>query len=80
MAVDTRTPGTARRRLNISALPLVVAAFGVLALLAPFGAAEEPLHRVGVLLAVGGGLQVLHGIRRAELASLKRGDSERRII
>src|SRR6188474_754218 len=65
-------PAADHRRLHISALPLVVALFAILALLAPFGAAEEPLHRVGVLLAVGGGLQVLHGIRRAELASLKR--------
>ena len=72
MTVDTRTQGSERQRLTISALPLAVTLFGILALLAPFGAAEEPLHRVGALLAVGGGLQVLHGIRRAELASLKR--------
>ena len=72
MTVDAPAPSTDRRRLHISALPLAVACFGILALLAPLGAAEQPLHRVGVLLAVGGGLQVLHGIRRAELASLKR--------
>lgn len=52
--------------------PLVVGLFGILALVAPFGAAEQPLHRVGVLLAIGGGLQVLHGIRRADAASLRR--------
>ena len=72
MTLDTQMPAADHRRLHISALPLVVALFAILALLAPFGAAEEPLHRVGALLAVGGGLQVLHGIRRAELASLKR--------
>lgn len=71
MTVDTQRSATDRRR-HITALPLAVALFGIFALLAPFGAAEEPLHRVGVLLAVVGGLQVLHGIRRAELASLKR--------
>ena len=43
-----------------------------MALLAPRGAAEEPLHRVGVLLALGGGLQILHGLRRAESAALRR--------
>jgi len=72
VTVDAQTQGTEQRGLNISALPLAVAALGILAFLAPFGAAEAPLHRVGVLLAIGGGLQVLHGIRRAELASLKR--------
>ena len=72
MTLDTQMPAADRRRLHISALPLVVALFAILALLAPFGAAEEPLQRVGVLLAVGGGLQVLHGIRRAELAALRR--------
>lgn len=55
-----------------SPFPLAVAAFGLLALLAPAGAAEEPLRRVGALLAVGGGLQILHGIRRADLAALRR--------
>jgi uncharacterized membrane protein HdeD (DUF308 family) len=72
VTVDTESRGTNVQPFKISALPVVVAGLGILALLAPFGAAEEPLHRVGLLLAVGGGLQVLHGIRRAELASLKR--------
>jgi hypothetical protein len=56
----------------ITPFPLVVSAFGLLALLAPLGAAEEPLRRVGALLATGGGLQVLHGVRRAESAALRR--------
>jgi len=59
------------RRL-LAPFPLVVFAFGLLALLAPLGAAEEPLRRVGALLAIGGGLQVLHGIRRADSAALRR--------
>jgi hypothetical protein len=56
----------------VGPFPLVVTAFGLLALLAPLGAAEEPLRRVGVLLATGGGLQVLHGLRRADAAALRR--------
>ena len=47
-------------------------ALGALALLAPLGDAEEPMHRVGALLVVGGALGVLHGIRRADSAALRR--------
>ena len=61
-----------RRRHGTLSFVVTVSAFGVLALLAPLGAAEEPLGRVGALLAVGGGLQVLHGIRRADAAALRR--------
>ena len=59
-------------RAAIGPFPIVVAAFGLIALLSPLGAAEQPLHRVGALLLLGGGLQVLHGIRRAESAALRR--------
>ncbi len=59
-------------RPAFSALPAVVAAVGVLVLLAPLGAAEEPLTRVGVLLAVAGGLEVLHGVRRATATAMRR--------
>src|SRR5215831_6604215 len=52
--------------------PLAAAALGVLTLVAPAGAAEEPLRRVGALLAVGGALQVLHGVRRADASALNR--------
>ena len=64
-----------RRLPAIRALPLVVGAFGLLALVTPLGAAEEPSHRVGALLALGGGLQVLHGIRRAGVAALRQAVS-----
>jgi uncharacterized membrane protein HdeD (DUF308 family) len=57
---------------SLSPLPIVVAGLGLLTLLAPFGAAEQPLRRIGALLTVGGGLQVLHGIRRADIAALRR--------
>jgi uncharacterized membrane protein HdeD (DUF308 family) len=59
-------------RAALSPFPLVVAGLGLLTLLAPLGAAEEPLRRIGTLLAIGGGLQILHGIRRADLAALRR--------
>ena len=64
--------GAIRQLRGTLPFALTVTVFGVLALLAPFGDAEEPLHRVGVLLAIGGGLQVLHGIRRAETPALRR--------
>jgi uncharacterized membrane protein HdeD (DUF308 family) len=57
----------------VAALPLVVAVLGLLALLAPLGAAENPLVRVGVFLAFAGGLEVLHGVRRAAPAAMRRG-------
>ena len=61
-----------RRAVWVAPFPMIVAGFGVLALLAPLGASEQPLHRVGVLLALGGGLQVLHGVRRADSRALRR--------
>jgi uncharacterized membrane protein HdeD (DUF308 family) len=64
---------TGERPPAFAALPLVVAAGALLALLAPFGAAEEPLLRVGVLLAVAGALEILHSVRRAESTDLRRG-------
>ena len=63
------TPG---RTPTVTALAVVVAVFGVLALLAPLGHAEEPVTRAGALLALGGALEILHGIRRADTASLRR--------
>ena len=72
-------PGTPDARLTRARQPPAVTAFviavtglAVLALLAPFGDAEHPLKRVGVLLAFGGVLEVLHGMRRASTASLRR--------
>ena len=69
---DVVEPVGRRGRTATIVLPGVVVVLGVLALLAPRGDAEEPLHRVGVLLAVGGGLQILHGLRRANVAALRR--------
>jgi uncharacterized membrane protein HdeD (DUF308 family) len=63
---------TSGRTPTVTALALVVTAFGVLALLAPFGHAEQPVTRAGALLALGGALELLHGVRRAEAAALRR--------
>jgi uncharacterized membrane protein HdeD (DUF308 family) len=57
---------------TVTALAALVAVFGVLALLAPLGHAEEPVTRAGVLLAIGGALEMLHGVRRADSAALRR--------
>lgn len=65
-------PPSRRRLAWLAPFPLVVAGLAVLAMLAPLGAAEQPLSRVGVLLTLGGGLQVLHGVRRAESRALRR--------
>ena len=63
------------RLRTVTPFPVVVAAFGLMALLAPLGDAEQPLRRIGALLAMGGGLQVLHGIRRADSGALRRAVS-----
>lgn len=49
-----------------------MAVIGLLALIAPLRAAERPLSRVGAVLALAGGLEVLHGVRRTEAAALRR--------
>src|SRR5262245_46041786 len=72
---DSPSSAHERRIRAIGPFPIAAAGLGVLALLAPLGAAEEPLRRVGALLAVGGGLQVLHGVRRADASALKRAVS-----
>jgi hypothetical protein len=64
--------GSGDQAPRIGALPLLVAAMGLLALLAPLGDAEHPLGRVGALLAAAGGLEVLHGVRRSETAAMRR--------
>ena len=70
MSVSAVDRPPAPRRLG--AFPLAVVVLGVLALVAPLGDAEEPLHRVGVFVALGGSLQILHGLRRADSAALRR--------
>ncbi|HEY7411038.1 MAG TPA: DUF308 domain-containing protein, partial [Vicinamibacteria bacterium] len=56
----------------VTALAAVVAVFGLLALLSPLGHAQRPVTRAGVLLAFGGVLEILHGVRRADASALRR--------
>src|SRR4029078_8522127 len=73
MPLSTLPPPTPDRRApSVTAFAVAVTGLAVLALLAPVGDAEQPLRRVGVLLALGGALEVLHGIRRADTATLRR--------
>ena len=65
-------PRPGRHAPSVTALTVAVIGFAVLALLAPFGDAEQPHRRVGVLLAFGGVLEILHGLRRADAATLRR--------
>ena len=73
MRLNPLEPFKAGRPPAVTALPLVVAVFGVLALLAPLGAAEQPLVRVGVLLGLTGLIEVLHSVRRASVEAMRRG-------
>jgi uncharacterized membrane protein HdeD (DUF308 family) len=61
------------QRPVFAALPAVVAVIGLLVLLAPLGAAEEPLLRVGALLVLAGCIELLHAVRRADSADVRRG-------
>jgi uncharacterized membrane protein HdeD (DUF308 family) len=56
-----------------TALSAIVGVVALLALLAPLSAAEQPLLRVGVLLAIAGILELLHAVRRADASDLRRG-------
>jgi uncharacterized membrane protein HdeD (DUF308 family) len=64
--------GASGERPTPRALPLIVAGIGLLAVLAPLRAAERPLGRIGVLLAIVGVLEVLHGVRRTDQAAVRR--------
>jgi hypothetical protein len=68
MQLDASTE-TRRRAPAFSAFPIVATLLGIGALAAPLGDAEQPVTRAGVLLAFGGALEILHGIRRADARS-----------
>jgi len=56
----------------VNGFALTLAGLGLVALAAPLGDAEHPLQRVGTLLTLAGGLEVLHGVRDANAATLRR--------
>jgi len=62
-----------RRPPVLAALPVAAAFLGLLALAAPLRDAEHPLFRVGALLALVAVLELLHAVRRAEAAAMRRG-------
>jgi len=64
--------GASGSRPTIRVLPLVVAGLALLVLIAPLRAAQHPLLRVGALLALAGGLEVLHGFRRVGTDAVRR--------
>ena len=51
---------------------LVAIVCGLASLIAPLGAAEHPLLRVGALLGVAGAIETLHGLRRSSFAAVRR--------
>jgi uncharacterized membrane protein HdeD (DUF308 family) len=57
---------------KLRSFSLPVAVLGLLMLTAPLRAAEQPLLRVGTLLALAGGLEILHGVRLAQSAAMRR--------
>src|SRR6478672_11736322 len=69
--LPTLTPPPRGERPRVGALPVAMAALGLMALLAPLGAAEQPLQRVGVLLAIVGALEIQHGVRRVNAAAMR---------
>jgi hypothetical protein len=71
----THLPGARHRLRTLAPFSLAVALLAGLTLIAPLGDSEHPLRRVGALLAVGGALQVLHGVRRADGTAVRRAVS-----
>ena len=60
------------RQVRLEWFSLVAVACGVASLIAPRGAAEHPLLRVGALLALAGGIETLHGLRRSSFTAVRR--------
>jgi uncharacterized membrane protein HdeD (DUF308 family) len=76
MGVDLgRVFATRPRSFRLEWFALVAIACGVVALISPWGAAEQPLLRVGALLALVGGLETVHGLRRSSFAAVRRAVS-----
>jgi uncharacterized membrane protein HdeD (DUF308 family) len=73
MRVDFGQVFAARpRSFRLEWFALVAIACGIGALIAPTGAAEQPLLRVGALLSVAGGIETIHALRRSSLAAVRR--------
>jgi uncharacterized membrane protein HdeD (DUF308 family) len=57
------------RRATVTVLAVVTLGLGLLALLAPVSRAEFPAARVGSLLALAAGIEVVHALRRSTAAA-----------
>lgn len=65
-------PSAGDRPPAVRALAVVVALLGVLALVAPLRAAEQPLQRVGAALLIVGLLEIQHAVRRTGPTAMRR--------
>jgi len=73
MPVDLGQVFAARSRsFRLEWFALAAIACGVAALVAPLGDAEQPLLRVGALLALAGGIETIHGLRRSSFTAVRR--------
>ena len=61
-----------RSRLRITSLAVVALGLGLLALAAPVSRAEFPAARVGWLLTLAAGLELLHAMRQSNVAARRR--------
>ena len=61
-----------RERISVSSLAVVTFGLGLLAILTPFSGTQSPAPRIGGLLALAAGVEVLHAVRRSTADSRRR--------
>lgn len=61
------------QRSRVTGLAFVTLGLGLLALATPLGGAEHPASRVGALLAIAAGVEVVHSLRRSTVAARRKG-------
>jgi uncharacterized membrane protein HdeD (DUF308 family)/3',5'-cyclic AMP phosphodiesterase CpdA len=61
-----------RDRITVSTLAVVTLGLGLLALVTPFSGTQSPTPRIGGLLALASGIEVLHALRRPTAAARRR--------
>ena len=67
--LGARDPRPSGRRAKVTGLAIVVLGLALLALAVPFGHAEFPAPRVGGLLGIAAGIELLHALRRSTAAA-----------
>ncbi|HET7220690.1 MAG TPA: metallophosphoesterase [Vicinamibacterales bacterium] len=63
------------QRAQVTMLAAVTAGLALLALLTPFGPAEFPAARVGILLGFAAAIELVHGLRRSTAAARRQATS-----